>query len=272
MRWQTPEADSPDLESLAARIRRLKADAAAHEGRNAADVRFLREVDALVNAFYDDVGRVVQIDLKSLFDLFLLKSLYVGRRSTSIATLDYLSDLLIRFLRARDVVPMRSLAAFADLLPRLLEENLHQGRPQNYFEAYRTLADGSLFMTGVFPDSLRPHWGRRSSHAAFDHAYYVRMGKDYYALAAEHELAHATGLASTLARLAAYFEVYMEALNAVSETYITGFDTRVIMDKLLDNFNKYRETRDASYLENARKYAALLHLDRRAFPRLWRQG
>jgi hypothetical protein len=262
----------PGIGSLTERIRRLKTQAAAHEGQNAADVRFLREVDALISLFYDDISRVVQIDLKSLFDLFLLKSLYVGRRSTSIATLDYLSNMMTRFLRTRDVTPMPNLLSFYnDLLPRLMEENLHQGRPQNYFEAYRTLADGSLFMTGVFPESMRRRYGRRASGPSFDRAYYVRMGKDYYALAARHELAEATGLAATLARLALYFEVYMEALNTVSETYITGFDTRVIMDKMLDSFNRYRETRDESHLENARKYAALLHLDRRAFPRLWRQ-
>ncbi len=271
MSSSTGETDRSDLETLTARIRRLKAEAAAHEGRNAADIRFLREVDALISAFYDDVGRVVQVDLKSLFDLFLLKSLYVGCRSTSIATLDYLSGMLTRFLRVRDVAPMPNLLSFYnDLLPRLMEENLHQGRPQNYFEAYRTLADGSLFMTGVFPDSMRRRWGRRAS-VPLDRSFYIRMGKDYYALAAEHELAEVTGLATTLSRLALYFEVYMEALNAVSETYIMGFDTRVIMDKLLDSFNKYRETRDEAHLENARKYAALLHLDKRAFPRLWQQ-
>ena len=58
-------------------------------GWNVADTSFLREVDALLSSFYDDIGRMIQIDLKSLFDLFLLKSLYVyvARHNPSIATL-----------------------------------------------------------------------------------------------------------------------------------------------------------------------------------------
>jgi len=36
---------------------------------------------------------------------------------------------------------------------------------------------------------------------------------------------------------------------------------------MLDNFNLYRKTGEARYLENARRYAAILKIDPAAFPR-----
>lgn len=257
------------MEGLAARVQTLKSGAAAQEGRNVADDAFLREVDALLSSFYDDIGRIVQIDLQSLFDLFLLKSLYVARRTKSIVIVDYLSDLLTRFLKSREIFPLPNLAeVYTNLLPSLVEETQQttQGRVQNLFEAYRKLADNSLFLTGLFPGGLTRKWSRRSfGPPVVNQSFFIRMGKDYYALAAEHELAEITGQTTMLARLASNFEVYMEALNDIAERYILGFDNELLADKMLDNFNRYRRTRDETYLENARKYAALLQVDHRSF-------
>lgn len=44
----------------------------------------------------------------------------------------------------------------------------------------------------------------------------------------------------------------------------------LIADKMLDSFNRFRRTGDDRHLENARKYAAILHVDRAGFPSLWR--
>ena len=75
-------------------VQTLKESAAASEGQNIADRAFAREVDSLLNTFYADITELKRIELRSLFDLFLLKALYVDRRSTSIAALDYLGDLM----------------------------------------------------------------------------------------------------------------------------------------------------------------------------------
>jgi hypothetical protein len=260
------------MDALAQRVRSLKAEAALQEGRNVVDAAFQREVDALLGAFYDDIGRIVQIDLKSLFDLFLLKGLYVARRSTSIATLDYLSDLLAGFLRAQELSPLPNLGeVYARLLPRLMEETRQRGRAQNLFEAYRRLGDNSLFLTGLFPHALARRWGRSGlGSPVLNRSFYIRIGKDYYAQAAGHELAGITGQSPVLARLSRSFEIYADALNDISERYILDFDREILADKMLDNFNLYRRTREEVHLENARKYAALLQVDRRAFSRLWR--
>ena len=71
-----------------------------------------------------------------------------------------------------------------------------------------------------------------------------------------------------MAKLSTYFEVYLEALNEMSERYIMGFDLALIADKMLDNFNRYRQTGEERYLQNARRYAAILKLEPEAFPKL----
>ena len=40
---------------------------------------------------------------------------------------------------------------------------------------------------------------------------------------------------------------------------------------MLDNFNLYRRTGEEKYLENARKYAAILRVDEARFPALFRR-
>ena len=74
-----------------------------------------------------------------------------------------------------------------------------------------------------------------------------------------------------MSKLSAYFGVYMDALNEMGERYILGFDMNLIADKMLDCFNLYRRTGDPRALENARKYASILRVDRSAFPRLFRR-
>jgi hypothetical protein len=73
----------------------------------------------------------------------------------------------------------------------------------------------------------------------------------------------------TLAKLAEHFEVYADALNEMSARYIMGCDTGLIGDKMLDAFNRHRETGDAAELANARRYAAMLRLDPSRFPAIF---
>ena len=96
---------------------------------------------------------------------------------------------------------------------------------------------------------------------SLDKQYYIRFGRSYYRLAAEHELAQWIGQRQTLEKLSSYFEIYMDALSDMSDTYIMGFDMGRIADKMLENINLYRRTGDATYLENAKKYAAILKID-----------
>ena len=269
------------MTSVETDVQSLKQTAAAHEGRNIVDQAFTRRVDALLNAFYADITHLKRIELQSLFDLFLLKALYIDRQSTSIATLDYLGSLLARHVRMREIFPIPDLAAhFGSLLESLVEEAEHGAarQAQNLFEANRNIADSTLFLIGIFPASLarrRSAWRRRNalSHTAprLDIGFYTRLGQGHYALAAEHELARWTGLDRVLSRLSANFDLYAGVLSEVANTFIHGIDAARVTNLLLDSYNAWRRTGDPERMEEIRKYAALLSLDpRRAFSRLSR--
>ena len=264
-------------------VQALKETASAHEGRNIVDRAFARQVDTLLDGFYADITQLKRIELQSLFDLFLLKSLYIDRQSTSIATLDYLGGLLARHVRMREIFPIPDLAAhFGSLLESLMEEAEHGAarEAQNLFEANRNIADSTLFLIGIFPASLtgrRSRWRRRRSPAMqaiprLDISYYTRLGRSHYALASEHELARWTGLDSVLSRLSNNFDIYAEVLSEVAQTFIHGVDVQRVTNLMLDSYNAWRRTGDPQRMEELRKYAALLALDpRRAFSRLRRR-
>lgn len=251
-------------------VRELKTTIAEHDGVNVADARFVRQVDELLSVFYDDIGEISKVSSRSLFDLFVIKVLYVGRRSTDAAVVDYLGELLNRYLFTRELFPVqRGGRGYALYLSELLEETRQRVRFQNLFETYRKFGDNSLFVTGIFPRSLQR---RRKPSIFIDRSYYVSTGKTCYRLASEHELASFTQQRELLAKLSAYFEVYMDALNEMSERFIMGFDMHLIADKMLDNFNMYRRTGDEKYLSNARKYAAILKVERASFPAIFRKA
>jgi hypothetical protein len=249
------------MEDLETRVDALKTTIALGEAPGGPfRWRFEQEVDALIHSFYDDIGTIKLLPLKSLFDLLLIKVLYVGRAGRDPEVLDYLSDMLTRFLWSRELV--RFNARF-DFLFALLEEMKDRRRFQNLFEASRHMADNALFVTGVFP---RARLGRRRGRLPnFDRDHFVELGRRYYRVAAEEELAAVVGQRDVLMTLAERFVFYMEVLSELSERYILGFDMDVISNKMLDAFNLYRETGDEQHLETARKYAALLKVDRR-FP------
>jgi hypothetical protein len=265
---------------LEQQIGEVKRTIEENDGRNVADSLFARRVDRLLSVFYDDIGELKSIPLRTLFELFLIKTLYVNRRSTDAGVLDYLAEMLARFLWSRELLPGATTAQLADLLAILVEESEDRTHFQNLFEAYRRLADNSLFITGMFPRSLSATGGRR--HASrrrramappprIDRARYVNLGKTYYRLAADHELAHWTGQDRVLAKLSGHFDVYCQALNELSERFVLGFDMNIVADKMLDNLNAYRRTGEESYLANARKYAALLSIDPSALGKLQRR-
>ncbi len=261
--------------ALQERIQTLKRTVTENHGKNVAGAEFVAEVDDLLSAFYDDIGEIKSIRLESLFDLFLIKTLYVNRGSTDAHVLGYLGEMMASFLYTRDLFPLvQDARRYGFMLSDVLEEMQNLTRFPNLFEAFRKLGDYSLFLTGIFPASLRRRRWNRWRHAyepikGIDLGYHVTAGKGYYRRASEHELAEAVQQRETLGKLSTYFEIYREAMTEASERYILGFDMNLIADKMLDNFNRYRRTGDQTYLENARKYAAILKVDRANFPSLW---
>ncbi len=260
------------MDALNTSVQELKQLAAASEGRNVADAQFRRRVESLLDLFYTDIGEIRHIELTGLFDLFLIKALYVERGSTSMEAVTYLGDLMARHLRVRDIFPIPDLANyFSQLLEKMLEETDRTNqRPQNLFEANRGIGDSTLFLLGIFPATLTRRRGRRhrwgGGSPRFDSSFYEQLGRRHYLWAAEHELAQWTGQDQLMTRLSNHFDVYVGALHEVAETYIHGFDVERVTNLMLDSYNAWRRTRDEVHMENVRKYAALLAIDpRRAF-------
>src|SRR6185295_830620 len=93
---------------------------------------------------------------RTLFDLFVIKVLYVGRHSVDAGIIDYLGAMLEQSMLTSSIFPPDEQGRprrlyFSDLLDP-------EKRPlgvANIFEAYRWYADGALFLSGIFPSSLR---------------------------------------------------------------------------------------------------------------------
>jgi TPR repeat protein len=261
---------NPEL--LTQEIAGLRETIRAHDGSNVATWAFARKVDQLISDFYDDIDELTALRLGDILDLFLIKALYVNRRSRDAETLTYLGRLLERYLQASELSlgPGRG---YVPYLADLMEETANpSGAYQNAFEAYRKYGDNALFISGVFPASLgrKRAAGRMGGAPHVDRQYFITLGRRYYEMAARHDMAEWVRLRATLERLARFFEVYVEALNEISDRYVMGIDMQLIADKMLDAFNRYRETKDERHLELARKYAALLRLDARNWPALAR--
>ncbi len=255
------------------RVNELKAIIAGNDGRNAADARFARAVDELVSAVFDDIGRILDIPPRALFDLFLIKVLYVGRRTTHADVIDYLGELLGECVYTSAAFPHG-----ADGKPRtiyysdLLDEEKRSEIWASRFEAYRAYADHALFLTGIFPANARPRRGgsggalRRGPRKGVDRAYYVTTGAAMYRMAAAHDSNENAHRRMTLDRLASGFSFYADALNEMSERYLLGKDRELMTDKLLDSINHYRATGDTARLDAARRYAQILEIDPGQFP------
>jgi hypothetical protein len=190
---------------------------------------FARAVDEMIASVYDDIGHVSTLPARALFDLFVIKVLYVGRRSQDASVVDYIAAMLDAYLDVR----------------RLFPDDAH-GR--------RGYADSALFLSGIFSAASRkplrsggPLRGHRTQFV--DRGYYIATGKTMYSMAArDHHrgCAHEPG---TLEKMSLNFELYADALREMSETYINGYPTAIIADKMLDSMNAGDARSSARYLE-----------------------
>ena len=236
------------------RVRELKDIIAGNDGRNAADRRFSRAVDELLSAVYEDIGEISALPARTLFDLFVIKVLYVGRHSRDAAVIDYIGAMLEAYIDVRRLFPPDEHGRprrlyFSDML----DPQKHPRDEPDVYEAYRRYADSALFLSGIFHPTLRTrvrprtHLRRRAAPTV-DAAYYISTGREMYLRAAQHHHRDCEHAPRTLAMLGDNFEVYAEALGEVSERYIMGFDFGLIANKMLDAMNASRPAEAQRYL------------------------
>jgi hypothetical protein len=241
------------------RVRELKHIIAGNDGRNAADTRFSRAVDELLSAVYDDIGEISPLPARTLFDLFVIKVLYVGRNSRDAAIIDYIGAMLEAYIDVRRLFPPDDEGRprrlyFSDML----NPEKHPRDEPDVYEAYRRYADSALFLSGIFHSTLRTrirprsHLRRRAAPAV-DAAYYISTGREMYLRAAQHHHRDCEHAPRTLAMLGDNFELYADALGEMSERYIMGFDFNLIANKMLDTMNADRPA-------EAERYAGLIGL------------
>jgi hypothetical protein len=243
------------------RVRELKEIIAGNDGRNAADRPFSRAVDELLSAVYDDIGEISALPARALFDLFVIKVLYVGRNSRDAAVIDYIGAMLEAYIDVRKLFPPDDQGRprrlyFSDML----DPETHPRDEPDVYEAYRRYADSALFLSGIFHPTLRArirprsHLRRRVAPAV-DAAYYISTGREMYLRAAQHHHRECEHAPRTLAMLGDNFELYADALGEMSERYIIGFDFGLIANKMLDAMNMSKPA-------EARRYAGLIELTR----------
>lgn len=127
--------------------------------------------------------------------------------------IDYLSELLYRFVRNDSVVRVRSLTGrpLSDVAEMLLEAEMRVGEARREF--HRQIGDFTLFWTGLFPESLRRGPG---TIAADRYGDYCEHGKRAYRIASEIVLpADEADSGSVLERLSDEFEMCAYGLREV---------------------------------------------------------
>jgi len=128
------------------------------------------------------------------------------------ALVDYLTDLLARFVRFDAMLRLRSLTGerMSDVTQMLLEAEARVGDARR--QAHRHIGDFTLFWTGVYPESLR-RTRRGSASDFFD--VYCAHGKRSYRIASSIRADEPDEEGEVLQRLSHEFEMCVYGLGEV---------------------------------------------------------
>lgn len=119
------------------------------------------------------------------FLMGLSESVFLGRLGVpDVQLVDYLSDLLLRFVRIDSIHRIRRSTGepVTEVLGMLLEGQKRIGVAKR--EAHRHIGDFTLFWSGVYPESLRKLQSKQCGDGFLD---YCTQGKRAYRIAAEIE-------------------------------------------------------------------------------------
>jgi hypothetical protein len=117
----------------------------------------------------------------------------------------YVADLLVEFVHIDNLYRVRDGRGkrLESLVEMLIE--LHEGGPTDEREAHKHIGDYTMFVVGLYPESLL----RR--HRAVSPEYYIAQGKEAYLIVAEMDRSKPTE--SLFRKLSAQFEYCVTALH-----------------------------------------------------------
>lgn len=125
---------------------------------------------------------------------------------------DYLSDLLVRFVRYEAIYRIRDTQGkrLDEVADMLVEAQQRQSRPQR--EVYRHIGDFTMFWTGVYPEALPRLQSSASQDRLLD---YCQQGKRSYYIASTFDREPYQAEAPVLRRLSEEFELCTVGLRRV---------------------------------------------------------
>jgi hypothetical protein len=159
--------------------------------------------------------RPVVTDSEALRRLFVATTEYTFQADLGVADpplIDYIVDLLIRFIRMDAIFKIRDTAGrrLDEVADMMVEAGQRQANPRR--EAYRHIGDFTLFWAGVYPEAL----SRMKSPDRRDHLVdYFQQGKRSYYLASTFDQKPYQDEAPVLRRLSEEFELCTYGLNRV---------------------------------------------------------
>lgn len=151
-------------------------------------------------------------DLRDLFAALTEHTFQVEFGVADPPLLEYLTDLLVRFVRVDVIFRIRDPSGrrLEEVADMLLEADQRQARPQR--EVYRHIGDFTLFWVGVYPEALSRLKSPLRKDAMLD---YFEHGKRSYYLASKFDDEPYREEAPVLRRLSQEFEMCSFGLNRV---------------------------------------------------------
>ena len=130
--------------------------------------------------------------------------------------IDYLSEMLVRFVRFESIFKIRDLLGqrLDEVADMLLEADQREGHPQR--EVHRHIGDFTLFWTGVYPEALK--YLKRWDHKDAVLDYQCQGKRSYYIASTIPDEAHQDET-RILRRLSDEFEICSMGLRRVRKEW-----------------------------------------------------
>lgn len=150
--------------------------------------------------------------LRDLFAALTEQTFQVEYGVADPAMTDYLSDLLVRFVRMDSVFRLRDIVGrrMEEVADMLMEAEQCPDAPRAMM--HRHIGDFTLFWTGVYPEALQrlKTWDRKDALIN-----YSEQGKRSYSIAAHLTATESANAALVFKRLSEEFELFSEGLHRV---------------------------------------------------------